>query len=174
MSVYSACLACHIGNTEPVADDINISGRMASTKEQSHDPSGDACTADRLRSACRRRGVRHARHPLGRRGSRADTPGALRPPATDDCNAATLASTISTVTTQLSTYFAAHPDANQALIDATRQPAFVAVGQFDDYIDAHPDQADELRAIQAPLAAFKDRCGLQVSPTDALTVLAEV
>ena len=100
-----------------------------------------------------------------------DTPA---PAVTDDCNAATLASTISTVTTQLSTYFAAHPDANQALIDATRQPAFVAVGQFEDYTDAHPDQADELRAIQAPLAAFKDRCGMQVSPTDALTVLADL
>lgn len=96
------------------------------------------------------------------------------PAATDDCNAATLASTISTVTTELSTYFAAHPDANQALIDATRQPAFVAVGQFEGYINEHPDQADELRAIQAPLAAFKDRCGMQVSPTDALTVLADV
>ena len=96
------------------------------------------------------------------------------PAATDDCNAATLASTISSVTTQLSTYFAAHPDANQALIDATRQPAFIAVGQFDDYISAHPDQADQIRAIQAPLAAFKDRCGMQVSPTDALTVLADL
>lgn len=102
-----------------------------------------------------------------------DTP-APAPAATDDCNAATLASTISTVTTELSTYFAAHPDANQALIDATRQPAFIAVGQFEDYTDAHPDQADEIRAIQAPLAAFKDRCGMQVSPTDALTVLADL
>jgi hemophore-related protein len=65
-------------------------------------------------------------------------------------------------------------DANQALIDATRQPAFVAVGQFDGYFKDHPEQADDLRAIQQPLAAFKDRCGLQVSPTDALTVLADV
>ena len=107
----------------------------------------------------------------------ADTPAAPAadtPAPADDCNAATLATTISSVTSQLSTYFKAHPDVNQALIDATRQPAFVAVGQFDDYFKAHPDQADELRAIQAPYAAFKDRCGLQVSPTDALTVLAEV
>ena len=94
--------------------------------------------------------------------------------AADDCNAATLATTISSVTAQLSTYFAAHPDANQALIDAARQPAFTAVGQFDDYIAQHPDQADQLRAIQSPLVAYKDRCGLQVSPTDALTVLADV
>jgi hemophore-related protein len=95
-------------------------------------------------------------------------------PAADDCNAAGLAKTISSVTASLETYFAAHPDVNEALIDATRQPAFVAVGQFDDYFKAHPEQGDDLRAIQAPLAAFKDRCGLQVSPTDALTVLAEV
>lgn len=102
-----------------------------------------------------------------------DTP-TPAPAATDDCNAATLASTISSVTEELSTYFAAHPDANQALIDATRQPAFIAVGQFEDYTDAHPEQADEIRAIQAPLGAFKDRCGMQVSPTDALTVLADL
>ncbi len=91
-----------------------------------------------------------------------------------DCNSATLAKTISSVTASLSDYFAAHPDVNQALIDATRQPAFIAVGQFDGYFNDHPDQANDLRAIQAPLAAFKDRCGLQVSPTDALTVLADV
>jgi heme-binding protein len=96
------------------------------------------------------------------------------PVTADNCNAASLASTISSVTSQLSTYFAAHSDANQALIDATRQPAFTAVGQFDDYIKAHPDQADQLREIQAPLAAYKERCGMQVSPTDALTVLADV
>jgi hemophore-related protein len=94
--------------------------------------------------------------------------------AAGDCNAAGLATTISSVTASLSTYFAAHPDVNEALIDATRQPAYAAVGQFDGYFKDHPEQADDLRAIQAPLAAFKDRCGLQVSPTDALTVLADV
>ena len=71
-----------------------------------------------------------------------DTPNPAPAAATDDCNAATLASTVSSVTSELSTYFAAHPDANQALIDATRQPAFIAVGQFEAYTDAHPDQAD--------------------------------
>jgi len=78
------------------------------------------------------------------------------------------------VTAQLDTYFAAHPDANQALIDATRQSAFTAVGQFKDYFADHPDEADALRGIQAPLGAYKDRCGLQVAPTDALAVLADV
>jgi hemophore-related protein len=96
------------------------------------------------------------------------------PAPADNCNAATMSSTISTVTSELSTYFAAHPDANQALIEITRQPAFTAMGQMDSYFNDHPDQANDLRAIQQPLAAYKDRCGLQVSPTDALTVLADV
>jgi hemophore-related protein len=96
------------------------------------------------------------------------------PAPADNCNAATMSSTISTVTSELSTYFAAHPDANQALIEITRQSAFTAMGQMDSYFNDHPDQANDLRAIQQPLAAYKDRCGLQVSPTDALTVLADV
>ena len=136
-----------------------------------HDPNR-AHSADRIRSACGGRGLRGARHARGQ--CRAGRHAGSRAAATDDCNAATLASTISSVTSELSTYFAAHPDANQALIDATRQPAFIAVGQFEDYTDAHPDQADAIRAIQRPLAAFKDRCGMQVSPTDALTVLADL
>jgi hemophore-related protein len=50
----------------------------------------------------------------------------------------------------------------------------VAVGQFDSYFGEHPQEADELRAIQQPLVDYKNNCGMQVSPTDALTVLAEV
>ena len=95
-------------------------------------------------------------------------------PAATDCNASTLAKTVSSVTASLSDYFAAHPDANQALIDITRQPAFVAVGQMDGYFNDHPDEANDLRAIQQPLKDYKDRCGMEVSPTDALTVLADV
>jgi hemophore-related protein len=96
------------------------------------------------------------------------------PAAPSDCNASTLAKTVSSVTASLSEYFAVHPDANQALIDITRQPAFVAVGQVDGYFNDHPDQANDLRAIQQPLADYKNHCGMEVSPTDALTVLAEV
>jgi hemophore-related protein len=80
----------------------------------------------------------------------------------DDCNASSLAKTASSVNAALSDYFAAHPDANQALIEITRQPAIVAVGQFDGYFGEHPQEADELRAIQQPLVDYQDRCGLQV------------
>ena len=96
------------------------------------------------------------------------------PAPANDCNASSLAKTVSGVTASLSDYFAAHPDANQALIDITRQPAMVAVGQFDGYFGDHPQEADELRAIQQPLADYKNRCGMEVSPTDALTVLSDV
>ena len=43
------------------------------------------------------------------------------PVPADDCNASSLAKTVSSVTASLSDYFAAHPDANQALSDITRQ-----------------------------------------------------
>lgn len=96
------------------------------------------------------------------------------PEPVDDCSASSLANTVSSVTASLSDYFDGHPDVNQALIDITRQPAFVAIGQVDGYFGEHPEQADELRAIQQPLVDYKNRCGMQVSPTDALTVLADL
>ncbi|MDT7757770.1 MAG: heme-binding protein [Mycobacterium sp.] len=94
--------------------------------------------------------------------------------AADDCTAAGLATTVSSVTAAQSTYFAAHPDLNQQLIEFTRQSAFSAMGSFNDYFKDHPEEADDLRGIQAPLGAFKDRCGMQVAPTDALAVLGDL
>ncbi len=94
------------------------------------------------------------------------------PPA--ECSAAGLSSTISSVTQNLSGYFAAHPDANQALIDATRQSAFSAIGAFNTYFDEHPDEANDVRAIKQPLVDFQDRCGMQVEPAAALVVISEL
>jgi heme-binding protein len=95
------------------------------------------------------------------------------PPAAD-CTAAGLSSTISSVTQNLSGYFAAHPDANQALIDATRQSAFGAIGAFNTYFNDHPDEANDIRAIKQPLVDFQDRCGMQVEPAEALVVIGEL
>ena len=88
--------------------------------------------------------------------------------------AAGLSSTINSVTGALSKYFEKNPDVNAALLDATRQPAFVAVGQMDSYFADHPQQADEVRAIKAPLNDFQNRCGLQVSPAEALVALSDL
>ena len=91
----------------------------------------------------------------------------------DDCNASGLSATISSVTTSLSEYFAAHPD--ESSIDrCSRQPAFIAVGQFDGYFADHPQEADEVRAIKQPLIDYQNRCGMQVIPAEALAVLSEL
>ncbi|TGD84126.1 hemophore-related protein [Mycolicibacterium sp. CH28] len=96
------------------------------------------------------------------------------PASATDCTAAGLSSTISSVTKNLSDYFAVHPDANQALIDATRQSAFGAIGAFNSYFTEHPDEANDIRALKAPLVDFQDRCGMQVEPAEALVVIGEL
>jgi len=95
-------------------------------------------------------------------------------PASSNCTTAGLASTISSVSGSLATYFAAHPDANQALIDATKQSAFSAIGAFNDYFSSHPDEANDIRAIKQPLVDFQNQCGMQVEPAEALVVISEL
>ena len=70
-----------------------------------------------------------------------------------------------------SDYLANHPDVNQALLDATRQPAFIAVGQMDGFFSSHPKEADEVRAIQQPARDYQNRCGLSVEPAEAFMAL---
>lgn len=93
------------------------------------------------------------------------------PAPASDCSASGLSSTISSVTKSLSTWFAANPDANQALIDATRQPPFSAIGAFDSYFRDNPQQADQIRTIKQPLVDYQNQCGMQVEPAEALVVL---
>ncbi|MEZ0357036.1 hypothetical protein CRM90_12500 [Mycobacterium sp. ENV421] len=104
----------------------------------------------------------------------ADPTPAPAPAAATECSAAGLSATISSVTKDLSDYFAVHPDANEALLDATRQSAFSAIGAFNTYFNDHPDQASDIRAIKAPLVDFQNRCGLQVEPAEALVVIGEL
>ena len=94
--------------------------------------------------------------------------------AADDCNAAELARTSAGVNSKLADYLDKHPETNGALIEITRQPAFIAVGQLDGYFNEHPVEANDIRAIQAPLNDFKNRCNLQVSPSDALSALSGI
>ena len=100
-------------------------------------------------------------------------PSALADPA-PDCTTAGLATTVSTVSKSLADYFTVHPDANQALIDATKQSAFSAIGAFNDFFTSHPQEANEIRAIKQPLVDFQNRCGMQVEPAEALVVIGEL
>jgi hemophore-related protein len=92
----------------------------------------------------------------------------------NDCTASGLAATMSSVTKSTSDYLAAHADVNQALFDITKQPPVTAIGMFDGYFKDHPQQADELRAIQQPALDFQNRCGMQVEPAGAFMVLQEL
>jgi heme-binding protein len=92
----------------------------------------------------------------------------------DECSASGLSATISSVTKSTADYLAAHPDANQALLDITKQPPAVAIGMFDSYFKDHPQQADDLRAIQKPTLDYQNRCGMQVEPAGAFLVLQEL
>ena len=78
-----------------------------------------------------------------------------------DCSAANLATTISSVTSQLSTYFKAHPDVNQALIDATRQSAFVAIGHSTP-TSTTTRSRPTTSVPSPPLHDFQNHCGLRV------------
>ncbi len=101
-------------------------------------------------------------------------PQAFADPAPAECTTAGLSSTVSSVTKSLAEYFNAHPDANQALIDATKQSAFSAIGAFNDYFTSHPDEANDIRAIKQPLVDFQNQCGMQVEPAEALVVISEL
>ena len=94
--------------------------------------------------------------------------------APDPCGAANLTETISSVNHNLSQYLAAHPDANQALSDMTKQSPFAALGAFNSYFDAHPQEAGEVRAIQQPLKDLNTQCGYQVTPAQILGALGDL
>ncbi|PIB73403.1 hemophore-related protein [Mycolicibacterium brumae] len=102
--------------------------------------------------------------------------GQITPVATNtgDCSAATLGRTSADVNTKLADYMDKNPAVNSALIEITRQSPWVAVGQLEGYFRDNPVQADEIRTIQAPLGEFQHRCGLQVSPADALAALSDI
>ena len=82
----------------------------------------------------------------------------------DPCSAANLAETISSLNHNLSQYLAAHPDTNQALSDMTKQSPYAALGVFSSYFDAHPQAAQDVRALQQPLKDLANQCGYQVTP----------
>lgn len=95
-------------------------------------------------------------------------------PVDGDCSAAGLSETVSSVMAKTSAYLKAHPDVNQALLDATKQPAFMAMGQMDGFFNDHPAEADEVRAIQQPARDYQARCGMVVEPAEAFMALQGV
>ena len=166
LAAGAACsaLALPLAQAEPVAPEPTAPVEPATPSTPAPAPGADAPDATPLADAPEPTAPAEP----------SESPAAVPAASADGCTAAGLSSTINSVTGALSKYFEKNPDVNAALLDATRQPAFVAVGQMDSYFADHPQQADEVRAIKAPLNDFQNRCGLQVSPAEALVALSDL
>ncbi|MGY4708203.1 heme-binding protein [Mycolicibacterium sp. CBM1] len=86
--------------------------------------------------------------------------------AAPDCNSATVADTVSTVTGSAHQYLANHPGANQVLTAAYHQPRPEAAANVRGYFTANPGEYYDLRGILAPLGDVQRQCNVSVLPAN--------
>lgn len=84
------------------------------------------------------------------------------------CTASGLAGTLSSVSGAAAAYLDSHPGTNDALSAAGSQPAPQAESAVRGYFQAHPQEYFDLRGIVAPLSDLSNRCGVSVSPGQAV------
>ena len=89
----------------------------------------------------------------------------VTPTTPGSCTFSSAANTSSTVSAQMSTYLAAHPDTNQALTDIAKQPMDEAQVAYRAYFADNPQVEAELKAINQPAADLVSQCGIVVRPT---------
>ncbi len=82
-----------------------------------------------------------------------------------DCTVSGLSNAIGTVGAQTGQWFAAHPDANQAVTEAGGQGGG-AEAAIRNYFVAHPSEWAELQRIAQPLRTLRQQCGSNVAPAD--------
>ncbi len=97
-------------------------------------------------------------------------------PTTPDtaCTFSSAAKTSSTVSSQMSTYLAAHPEANQDLTEIAKQPMDEAQVAYRAYFADNPQVETELKAINKPAADLVSECGIVVRPTPVSEALQGV
>ena len=86
--------------------------------------------------------------------------------AAPDCNADSVAGTVSSVTGSARSYLAAHPGANQAVTAAMGQPRPAAEASLRGYFTANPHEYYDLRGILAPIGDVQSHCNVTVLPPD--------
>jgi heme-binding protein len=88
-------------------------------------------------------------------------------PTTPDttCTFSSAASTSSTVSAKMSTYLAAHPEANEDLTEIAKKPMEEAQISYRAYFADNPQIESELKAINQPAADLVSQCGIVVRPT---------
>ena len=83
-------------------------------------------------------------------------PSALAAP---NCTAADLAGVSAGVSAATSAYLFTHPDVNAFATGLNGRPRDQVLADVQDYLGAHPQTRDEIRAIRKPLADIRARCG---------------
>jgi hemophore-related protein len=79
-----------------------------------------------------------------------------------NCTAADLAGVAAGVFAATAAYLFTHPDVNEFMTGLKGQPRDQIRDQVQQYLDARPQVKDEVRAIRAPLAEIRNRCGTAV------------
>jgi heme-binding protein len=89
----------------------------------------------------------------------------MTPTTPGTCTFSGAASTSSTVSGQMSTYLAAHPETNQDLTEIAKQPLDEAQIAYRAYFADNPQVGTDLKAINEPAAELASQCGIVVRPT---------
>jgi hemophore-related protein len=90
------------------------------------------------------------------------------------CTFSSAAKTSSTVSAQMSTYLAAHPETNEDLTEIAKQPMDEAQVAYRAYFADNPQVEIELKAINKPAADLVSECGIVVRPTPVSEALQGV
>ncbi len=93
--------------------------------------------------------------------------------APEQCDAGSLANTVSTTTGSARAYLDAHSDANQAVTAATGQPRDQAAANLRGYFTAHPQEYSDLHGILAPIGDAQRQCNVTLLPPDLASAYTE-
>ena len=82
--------------------------------------------------------------------------------AQPQCTAATLSSTLGTVSAETGQYLSSHPGANDAVTNAGAE----GEAAIRSYFVAHPQDWADLQRIAQPLRTLRQQCQVDVAPAD--------
>ena len=77
-----------------------------------------------------------------------------------NCTMADLAGVAAGVSAATSAYLFTHPDVNEFMTGLKGQPREQVLAEVQRYLNDRPQVKDEVRAIRAPLAEIRNRCGI--------------
>ena len=98
----------------------------------------------------------------------------VTPTTPQTCTFSSAANTSSTVSAKMSTYLAAHPEANEDLTEIAKQPIDEAQIAYRAYFAENPQIESELKVINQPAADLISQCGIVVRPTPVSEALQGV